>query len=47
MGVKVGVGGFQSQLAAEQAGDQALQRFLEDLAKEERRRKWAAHFTAP
>jgi len=38
MGMKVGAGGFQSKTAAEQAGKQALQRFLEDLAREARRK---------
>jgi hypothetical protein len=38
MGVVVGDGGYQSKAAAEFAGMQMLQRFLEDLAKEERRR---------
>jgi hypothetical protein len=38
MGVKIGAGGYQSQVAAEFAGKQELQRFLQELAKEERRR---------
>lgn len=38
MGVKIGAAGFQSQMAAEYAGEQALTRFLEDLAKEARRK---------
>ena len=38
IGIKLGAGGYQSQTAAEYAGQQALQRFLADLAKEERRR---------
>jgi hypothetical protein len=38
MGIKVGAGGYQSELAARYAGNQALARFLADLAKEERRR---------
>ena len=39
MGVRVGAGGFQSQAAAEYAGKQALERFLEELAKEEARKR--------
>ena len=38
MGVKVGAGGFQSQAAAEYAGKEALERFLHELAREERRK---------
>jgi len=38
MGVRFGSGGFQSQAAAEFAGKQALERFLDELAKEERRK---------
>jgi hypothetical protein len=38
MGVRFGSGGFQSQAAAEFAGKQALERFLEELAKEERQK---------
>jgi hypothetical protein len=38
MGVKVQVCGFQSQRAAEYAGRRALEQFLDDLEKEERRR---------
>jgi hypothetical protein len=37
MGVIVIEGGYQSQMAAEFAGRQALAKFLEALAKEERR----------
>ena len=37
MGVVVGESGFQSQTAANYAGQQALAKFLEALAKEERR----------
>ncbi len=37
MGVSIGEGGYQSQMAAEYAGRQALAKFLEALAKEERR----------
>jgi hypothetical protein len=38
MGVKLGSGGYQSQSAAEFAGKNALERFLVELLKEERRR---------
>jgi hypothetical protein len=38
MGVRFGSGGFQSLAAAEFAGKQALERFLDELAKEERRK---------
>jgi hypothetical protein len=38
MGVKIGAGGYQSQMAAELAAKQALTEFFEALAKEERRR---------
>jgi hypothetical protein len=38
MGVRLGAGGFQSQRAAEYAGVLALERFLEDFAKEEKRK---------
>ena len=37
MGVKIGARGYQSQTAAEYAGKIALARFLDELAKEERR----------
>jgi hypothetical protein len=37
MGVKLGSGGYQSQSAAEFAGKNALERFLVDVLKEERR----------
>jgi hypothetical protein len=37
-GVKVGAGEFQSKAAAEHAGKQALQRFLEDREREARRK---------
>jgi hypothetical protein len=39
MGVSIGAGGYQSRVAADYAGKQALQRFLEEL--KEKRRKWA------
>jgi transcriptional regulator with XRE-family HTH domain len=39
MGVRIGDGGYQSQAAAEFAGKRALQRFLVELAAEERRRR--------
>jgi hypothetical protein len=38
MGILVGAGGFRSQQAAEYAGKHALDRFLIELAAEERRR---------
>ena len=38
MGVSIGGGGYQSRAAAEYAGKQALERFLEELGKEERRK---------
>jgi hypothetical protein len=38
MGVKIGAGGYQSEASAEFAGKQALERFLEELAREERRK---------
>jgi hypothetical protein len=37
MGVKLGAGGYQSQGAAELAGKRALEEFLIELSKEERR----------
>jgi hypothetical protein len=37
MGVKLGAGGYQSQSAAEFAGKNVLERFLIELAQEERR----------
>jgi hypothetical protein len=37
MGVRISEGGFRSQMAAEFAGDRALEDFLEQLAVEERR----------
>jgi hypothetical protein len=39
MGVRVGASGYQSQAAAEYAGNAALDRFLDDLSKEEARRR--------
>jgi hypothetical protein len=36
--VRVGADGFQSQTAAEYAGKQALVRFLQNLAREARRK---------
>jgi hypothetical protein len=39
MGVKLGVGGYPTQIAAEQAGGVVLARFLQDIAREERKRK--------
>ena len=39
MGVKLGAGGYQSRTAAEFAGKDALERFLAELSKEERRRR--------
>ena len=37
MGIKIGESGFRSQTAAEFAGKRALQKFMEQLAVEERR----------
>jgi hypothetical protein len=37
MGVQFGSGGFQSQAAAEYAGELALDRFLADISEEEAR----------
>ena len=39
MGIKIGDGGYQSQIAAEYAGKQALERFLQALAMEERQNR--------
>jgi hypothetical protein len=39
MGVKFGAGGYQSQSAAEFSGRRALEEFLMELAKEERRKQ--------
>jgi hypothetical protein len=38
LGLKMAEGGYQSESAAELAGKRALQEFLADLAKEEKRR---------
>jgi hypothetical protein len=38
MGVNLGATGFQTQIAAEQAGKQILAAFLEDVAREARRK---------
>jgi hypothetical protein len=38
MGVKLGASGYQSQASAELAGKQALERFLVEIAREERRK---------
>jgi hypothetical protein len=38
MGVNLGAGGYQSQTAAEYAGNQALLQLMEELAKEQRRK---------
>jgi hypothetical protein len=38
MGVKLGADGYQSQAAAEHAGKQTLERFLQDLANEQWRK---------
>jgi hypothetical protein len=38
MGTRLGAGGYQSQASAQQAGNQALARFLKDLAREEKRK---------
>ena len=39
MGVRLGAGGYQSQSAAEFSGRKALEEFLTELAKEERRKR--------
>ena len=39
IGVRVGATGYQFQAAAEYAGNAALDRFLDDLSKEEARRR--------
>jgi hypothetical protein len=39
MGVRVGSGGYQSKASAEFAGNRALERFLEELAREDRRKR--------
>jgi hypothetical protein len=39
MGVKLGAGGYESQGAAEFAGKRALEEFLVELSKEERRHR--------
>jgi hypothetical protein len=36
MGVKLGAGGYPTQIAAEQAGKQALAQLLQDITREER-----------
>jgi hypothetical protein len=38
MGVRLGAGGYQSQASAQIAGELALARFLEEVAREERRK---------
>ena len=38
MGVRFGAGGYQSQTSAEFAGEEALARFLEEVAREEQRK---------
>ena len=38
MGVSLSAGGYQSQAAAHYAGNKALAEFLEEIAKEERRK---------
>jgi hypothetical protein len=42
MGVKLGAGGYPTQEAAERAGQQSLTAFLEELAREARRKLKAA-----
>jgi hypothetical protein len=37
MGIKLGAGGYQSEAAAQYAGQRALAEFLKDLAREDRR----------
>ena len=39
MGVRIGASGYQPQAAAEHAGKVALDRFLEELSKEELRQR--------
>jgi hypothetical protein len=39
MGVRLGAGGFQSRASAELAGSRALERFLDELSQEERRKQ--------
>jgi hypothetical protein len=39
IGVRVGATGYQLQAAAEYAGNAALDRFLDDLSKEDARRR--------
>ena len=39
MGVRIGAGGYQSQTAAEFAGQRALDDFLKALVREEKRRR--------
>jgi hypothetical protein len=39
IGVRVGATGYQFQAAAEYAGNAALDRFLDDLSKEDARRR--------
>jgi hypothetical protein len=39
MGIRIGSGGYQSQTDAEFAGKRELEKFLDALAKEERREK--------
>jgi hypothetical protein len=39
MGVKLGAGGYPTQVAAEQAGRVVLARFLQDIAREERKHR--------
>ena len=39
MGVRLGAAGYKSQASAELVGKQALERFLEQLAKEEKRKR--------
>ena len=38
MGVRLGASGYQSQASAQLAGRQALERFLIEIAREERRK---------
>lgn len=39
MGLKLGAGGYPTQIAAEQAGKQVLAQLLQDMTREERERR--------
>jgi hypothetical protein len=38
MGVRIGAGGYQTRATAEEAGKQALAKFLQEVEQEERRK---------